>query len=88
MFWAPAVKNVTTTSSKESANASSPPATSADETTGQIKTRNVSQTAAPRPGFNDLGERNLPMLNGTTWSAATATRSIAWALADVLRNED
>ena len=32
--------------------------------------------------------RKLPIWNGTVWSAPTATRSIAWALADILRNTD
>lgn len=31
-------------------------------------------------------QRKLPIWNGTTWSSPTATRSIAWALADILRN--
>lgn len=30
--------------------------------------------------------RKLPIWNGTSWSAPTATRSIAWALADAARN--
>ncbi len=30
--------------------------------------------------------RKLPIWNGTSWSVATATRSIAWALADAARN--
>src|SRR5579884_1655146 len=45
---APAVNVVTITSSNESANASSPPATSAVETTGQRTKRNVCQPSAPR----------------------------------------
>jgi predicted phage tail protein len=32
------------------------------------------------------GTRKLPIYNGSTWSAPTATRSIAWAVADMLKN--
>ena len=35
--------------------------------------------------FNVISTRKLPTWNGSTWSAPTATRSIAWAIADVLR---
>ena len=33
-----------------------------------------------------LSQRMLPVWNGSSWSAPVATRSIAWAMADVLRN--
>lgn len=36
--------------------------------------------------FSILVTRQLPVWNGSTWSAPTATRSISWALADILRN--
>lgn len=36
--------------------------------------------------FSMIAQRCLPVWNGSTWSAPTQTRSIAWALADVLRN--
>lgn len=36
--------------------------------------------------FNIVATRKLPTWNGTTWSANVATRSPAWALADVLRS--
>lgn len=36
--------------------------------------------------INIIATRKLPIWNGTTWSAATVTRSPAWALADILRN--
>lgn len=36
--------------------------------------------------LNVLATRKLPIWNGTSWSAPTATRSIAWAAADLLRN--
>ncbi len=48
VFWAPAVKVVTITSSKESAKASSAPETSAVDTTGRVTWRNVCQPRAPR----------------------------------------
>jgi hypothetical protein len=35
--------------------------------------------------INVIATRKVPIWNGTTWSAETATRSIAWALADVCR---
>lgn len=34
---------------------------------------------------NCIAQRKLPIWNGSTWSAPTATRSIAWALADMCR---
>lgn len=37
--------------------------------------------------FNVIQTAKLPIWNGTSWSAPTATRSIAWAAADILRNE-
>jgi len=36
--------------------------------------------------INVICTRKLPVWNGSTWSAPTATASIAWALADVCRN--
>lgn len=33
-----------------------------------------------------IATRKLPLWNGTSWSAPTATRSIAWAAADACRN--
>jgi sulfur carrier protein ThiS len=38
--------------------------------------------------INIIATRKLPVWNGITWSAPQATRSPAWALADVLRNGD
>ncbi len=38
--------------------------------------------------INIIATRKLPVWNGATWSAPQATRSPAWALADVLRNGD
>lgn len=35
-----------------------------------------------------LSTRKLPIHNGAAWSAPTATRSIAWAIADLSRNSD
>src|SRR5216117_3619293 len=48
VFWTPAVKVVTITSSKDSANASSAPETSAVESVGNVTWRNVCQPSAPR----------------------------------------
>lgn len=42
-----------------------------------------SQTARQ---VNMLVTRKLPVWDGTSWSAPAATRSIAWAAADILRN--
>lgn len=36
--------------------------------------------------FNVIATRKLPIWDGVSWSAPTATQSIAWAAADVLRN--
>lgn len=36
--------------------------------------------------FRVLLTGKIPIWNGTTWSAPTATRSLAWAVADILRN--
>jgi predicted phage tail protein len=38
--------------------------------------------------INIVATRKVPVWNGTEWSAPTATRSPAWALADVLRSEE
>jgi hypothetical protein len=35
-----------------------------------------------------IATAKTPIWNGTAWSAATANRSIAWAIADALRNAD
>ena len=48
VFCAPAVNVVTITSSNDSANASSPPATSAVAIIGSVTWRNVCQPSAPR----------------------------------------
>ena len=47
---------------------------------------NLSQAASRR--VNVIATRKLPIWNGTSWSANTATRSIAWAIADACRNTD
>lgn len=44
---------------------------------------NLSSQTARR--VNLTATRKLPIWNGSSWSAPTATRSIAWALADALR---
>lgn len=46
-------------------------------------TNNISSQSARR--INCIAERKLPIWDGTSWSAPTVTRSIAWALADALR---
>jgi hypothetical protein len=46
-------------------------------------TNNISAQSARR--INCIAQRKLPIWNGTSWSANTATRSIIWALADALR---
>lgn len=47
-------------------------------------TNNLSVQASRRIGV--ISTRKLPIWNGSTWSAATATRSIAWAIADAARD--
>jgi len=57
-----------------------------DVTTLAVKmraTNNLSQTSSRK--INVIATRKLPIWNGSTWSALTATRSPAWALADILR---
>jgi hypothetical protein len=34
-----------------------------------------------------IGTRKIPVWNGSTWAAPAASQSIAWAVADILRNE-
>lgn len=46
-------------------------------------TNNISAQSARR--INCIAYRKLPIWNGTSWSANTETRSIAWAFADALR---
>lgn len=46
-------------------------------------TNNLSNQSARR--INVIATRKLPIWNGTNWSAPTATRSIAWALANICR---
>lgn len=45
---------------------------------------NLSLQASRRIGV--IATRKLPVWNGTSWSAPTRTRSIAWAIADAARN--
>lgn len=46
-------------------------------------TNSLSSAASRR--VNVIATRKLPIWNGTTWSAPTATRNPAWAMSDVLR---
>lgn len=58
-------------------------------TTIQVKaiaSEGLSQDALSK--IRVLSTRKLPIFNGETWSAPTATRSIAWAAADACRNAD
>lgn len=47
-------------------------------------TNNLSLQASRRIGV--IATRKVPVWNGTSWSAPTATKSIAWAIADAARN--
>jgi hypothetical protein len=49
------------------------------QATGQLTQQQTQQV-------NLVATRKVPIWNGTTWSAPTATDSIAWALADMLRS--
>jgi hypothetical protein len=49
-------------------------------------TNNLSAQASRQVGV--IATRKLPIWNGTTWSAPTASRSIAWALADHARGTE
>lgn len=47
-------------------------------------TNNLSLQASRRIGV--IATRKVPIWNGTSWSAPTPTKSIAWAIADAARN--
>jgi hypothetical protein len=47
-------------------------------------TNNLNSSTAKQ--INVIATRKLPIWNGSSWSAPTATRSPAWAIADVVRN--
>ncbi|MFT3964113.1 host specificity factor TipJ family phage tail protein [Propionivibrio sp.] len=49
-------------------------------------TNNLSSQSSRK--INVISTRKLPIWNGSSWSAPTATRSIAWALADAARDAD
>ena len=50
-----------------------------------LKATNQFSGAASRR-ISAVVQAKIPTWNGTTWSAPVATRSIAWAFADMLRN--
>lgn len=47
---------------------------------------NASLSQAASRKVNVVSTRKLPVWNGSAWSSPTATRSIAWAIADAARN--
>lgn len=58
-------------------------------TTIAILAKATEQLTAQQSGqVSVVATRKIPIWNGTTWSANTATNSIAWAIADVLRNTE
>ena len=53
-----------------------------------VKARATDQlNSATARRFNFIATRKVAIWNGTEWSAPTATTSIAWAAADLLRND-
>src|SRR4051794_30309296 len=62
----PAVNVVTITSSKESANASSAPATIAERSAGKVMKRKVCQVLAPRSAEASSNERDVRRRRATT----------------------
>lgn len=48
-------------------------------------TNNLNNSSSNR--INVIATRKLPIWNGTSWSAPTATRSLVWAFCDVFRNQ-
>lgn len=63
--------------------------TYADVSLMAVKARVGSELSATASrAFSVLQTAKLPIWDGATWSAPTATRSIAWAAADLLRNSD
>ena len=63
---APAVNVVTITSSKDSANARRPPATSAVDSTGQVTNRKVCQPSAPRSIDASISEGDVRRSRAST----------------------
>lgn len=51
----------------------------------KMKVNNQLTTEAARK-FNTFQIAKVPIWNGSTWSAPTATRNLAWAATDILRN--
>ena len=51
-----------------------------------LATDNLSQQSSRKVSV--LGTRKVSVYNGANWSAPTASRSIAWALADALRDQE
>lgn len=51
-----------------------------------LASNNLSQQSSRK--ISVLSTRMIPVWNGTTWSANTPSRSIAWALADALRDTE
>src|SRR4051812_7394121 len=76
----PAVKYVTTTSSNESANARSPPATSAVESTGQVTNRKVCQPSAPRSADASRSDGDDRRKRARTLLYAITRQNVAWPI--------
>lgn len=49
----------------------------------KLKTNTLTQDASIKDKVNVIATRKLLIWNGSTWTGPTATRSIAWALADI-----
>ena len=76
---------VTITSSKDSPNASSAPATSADAQLRQRHERNVSNGCAPRSALASSNERDMRRSRATALLNTTTTQNVAWPTITVNR---
>jgi hypothetical protein len=75
---APAVNVVTMISSKESANASRAPASSADRSAGKVTNRNVWAPSAPRSIDASSSDRDTRRSRATTLLNTTTMQKVAW----------
>src|SRR5205085_3277961 len=80
VFWAPAVKVVTITSSKESAKASRPPEMSAVEIVGRVTKRKVCQPSAPRSIDASESDPGTRRRRAITLLETTTTQNVAWPI--------
>src|SRR5207245_9582450 len=79
-FWAPAVKVVTMTSSKERAEASKAPAISAVEISGRVTSTNDRQPLAPRSMAASISEEEVRRSRASTLLYTITMQKVAWPI--------